>query len=311
MVNILTRGNIMAFITIKQASGIWQISERRIRTLCSEGRIEGAFLSGKTWNIPDDAQKPQDARVEKKEKEKIYFGKVDELKNKLDKLRPLTEGEMERLIEDFAVTFTYHSNAIEGNTLTLNETALVLQGVTIDKKPLRDHMEAIGHKQAFDYVCDIVRGKEEISEKLIKNIHDLVLMGKPQDKGVYRKVPVKISGSSHVPPEPYLVAEQMEDLILKKQSWQSKHIIEQIALTHLVFESIHPFIDGNGRTGRLLLNLELMENGYPPINIKYTDVKRYFDAFEKYHRYHDAKPMIALIRDYVLVRLQEYITILK
>lgn len=301
----------MAFITVKQASEKWGISERRIRTLCVEGRIDGVFMSGKTWNIPDNAQKPTDARVPKEEKTKIYFNKVDELKSQLDSCRPFTQGEMERLNEDFMVMFTYDSNAIGGNSLSGGETALVLQGVTINQKSLKDHMEAIGHKKAFEYITEVAKTKEDLSEDIIKKIHSLVLLDKPEDRGVYRKVPVSIIGSSYNPPQQYILPKKMEDLILKYKEWKNtRHIIEQVALMHLEFESIHPFIDGNGRTGRLLINLQLMQAGFPPIDIKQTDITRYFKAFEDYQENQNEKPMVNLIKEYVLDKLEKYINIL-
>ena len=120
-------------------------------------------------------------------------------KVELDKSRPLTQGELERLNEEFIIEYTYNSNAIEGNTLTLRETDLVLRGLTIDKKPLKDHMEAVGHKGAFDYVCELVREKVPIDERVIKQIHFLVLADKREDHGVYRRIPVRIMGAQHEP----------------------------------------------------------------------------------------------------------------
>ncbi len=149
---------------------------------------------------------------------------------------------------------------IEGNTLTLRETALVLQhGITIAEKPLKDHMEAIGHRDAFYFVEQLVKDKEPLSEYLIKQIHSLVLMNDNENRGKYRNVPVMILGAEFTPPQPYLIPVQIENLILDYPSLIKKmHIIEAIALFHLHFETIHPFIDGNGRTGRLLINLELI-----------------------------------------------------
>jgi len=156
------------FITVKQASEKWGISDRRIRTLCSNGKIPGAYQEGRGWKIPADATKPEDGRYKSKES---IFMQIDRKKKELDSKRPLTEGEVARLNEEFIVEYTYNSNAIEGNTLTLRETDLVLRGLTVDNKPLKDHMEAVGHKEAFDFVSDLVRKKEPISENIIKQIH--------------------------------------------------------------------------------------------------------------------------------------------
>lgn len=156
------------FMTVKQASEKWGISERRIRTLCSDGKISGAYQEKRMWHIPIDAVKPVDGRYKSQES---ILSQIDRKKAELDKCRPLTEGEVERLNEEFIVEYTYNSNAIEGNTLTLRETDLVLRGLTIAQKPLKDHMEAVGHKEAFDYISQLVKEKVPISESIIKQIH--------------------------------------------------------------------------------------------------------------------------------------------
>ena len=293
-------------MTTKQASEKWGISDRRIRILCAEGKIEGTELIGKTWYIPDTATKPADGRIKSNTN---YLSKILELKGVLDSKRPLTEGELERLKEEFIIEYTYNSNAIEGNTLTLRETEMVLRGLTIDKKPLKDHMEAIGHKEAFEYVSSLVKDNVPISENIIKQIHYLVLADKPQDRGAYRKVPVSIMGAKHTPVQPYLIEPKLQALL----EWYSKDnedFITKLAKFHIEFEAIHPFIDGNGRAGRLLVNLELMKLGYPPIDIKFADRIAYYNAFDSYHVKKDLKPMVNLFSKYLLERLQKYISIL-
>lgn len=133
-------------------------------------------------------------------------------------------------------------------------------------------MEAVGHKDAFLYVQELVKDKVPFSEAIIKQIHTLVLMDRPEDRGIYRRIPVRIMGAYHTPPEPAVVPELMENLI-DEFAKKKLHPIESAALFHLKFEGIHPFVDGNGRTGRLIMNLFLMQNGYPPINVKFTDRK--------------------------------------
>lgn len=294
------------FITVKQASEKWGISDRRIRTLCSNGKIPGAYQEGRGWKIPADATKPEDGRYKSKES---IFMQIDRKKKELDSKRPLTEGEVARLNEEFIVEYTYNSNAIEGNTLTLRETDLVLRGLTVDNKPLKDHMEAVGHKEAFDFVSDLVRKKEPISEKIIKQIHYLVLADKKEDRGVYRKVPVHIMGAKHEPVQPYLIEPKMEQLLQDFEK-NDEHIITKLARFHIEFEGIHPFIDGNGRTGRLLINLELMKAGYPPIDIKFTDRLAYYNAFDEYHEKHNLSAMEDLLAKYVNSRLDMYLKIL-
>ena len=135
------------YITVKQASKKWGISDRRVRVLCSEGKIPGAYQEGRTWKIPYDAIKPTDGRY------KITGTLIPILEEKLSNLkarRPLTEGELERLNEEFLTEYTYNSNAIEGNTLTLRETDMILKGLTINQKSLKEHLEVIGHKEAFE-----------------------------------------------------------------------------------------------------------------------------------------------------------------
>lgn len=301
----------MKYLTTQEIAKVWQMSDRRVRMLCAEEKIKGAKLINGIWQIPENTERPKRKNSSKPVGKAIDFKELDELKKQLSNMRPLTDGELKRLNEEFMINFTYNSNAIEGNTLTLNETNLVLQGITIDKKPLKDHMDAIGHKEAFYFILDLVKEKTEITESIIKKIHSLVLMDSPQDKGIYRKVPVIISGASVNPPQPYLIEKQMEDLIIKLKDWQSyKHIIEQVALFHLKFESIHPFIDGNGRAGRLVLNLMLMQNGLLPINIKFSDRKKYYDCFEKYHKNHNPTAMINLIKKLEREQLEYYINLL-
>lgn len=300
----------MNYIKVSQAAEKWGLSARRVRILCQENKIEGVIRNGNLYMIPENAQKPADGR-KKASRQVISFEKIKELKAELDTRRPLTQGELERLNEEFMIEFTYNSNAIEGNTLTLQETAMVLEGITIDQKPLKDHLEAVGHKDAFLYVQDIVSNKMPLTEFVIKNIHSLVLMNKPEDKGVYRRVPVRIMGAFTEPVQPYMIEPKITELLDENEKRKATmNIIERVARFHLEFESIHPFIDGNGRTGRLLMNFELMQNGYPPINVKFSDRKRYYDAFDSYSRNHDATPMTNLITEYVTERLEQYLRVI-
>lgn len=238
---------------------------------------------------------------------------VDVLKNEINSLRPLNETEIKRLCDEFAIEITYNSNAIEGNSLTLRETALILQeGITISQKPLREHLDIIGFKDAFDFIMDCSERERELTEGLIKDIHALVLMNDAKNRGIFRRVPVKIFASTHNPPKPSLIKSYMEKLILHYSEWLKElPAIEAIARFHL-FESIHPFIDGNGRTGRLILNLELVKHGYLPVDIKVTDAERYYQCFDNY-RVNDLNPemMTELIAEYEKTQLQKYIAIVE
>lgn len=294
------------YITVKEAAKKWSISDRRVRILCKSGKIEGAYKSGRAWKIPIDAVKPSDGRYKSAAS---ITPIIEEKLEALKKRRPLTEGELERLNEDFLVEYTYNSNAIEGNTLSLRETDMVLRGLTIAQKSLREHLEVIGHKEAFDYVRELVRDKAPLSEKIIKDIHYLVLSDKKDDRGVYRRVPVRIMGAAHEPVQPYMIIPRMEKL-LEEYKESKEDIVTKLARFHVEFESIHPFIDGNGRTGRLLVNLELMKAGYPPIDIKFTDRMKYYKAFDEYHVNGNLSAMADLFAKYLNQRLDLYLSIL-
>lgn len=294
------------YITVKQTAEKWGISDRRVRILCSEGKIPGAYQDGRSWKIPYDAIKPTDGRYKnKKSLIPIIEGKLELLK----KRRPFTEGELERLNEEFLTEYTYNSNAIEGNTLTLRETDMVLRGLTIDQKSLKEHLEVIGHKEAFDYVRQLVSESVQMSEKVIKDIHYLVLADKKEDRGIYRRVPVRIMGAAHEPVQPYLIIPKMEEL-LEQYKNSKEDIVTKLARFHIEFEGIHPFIDGNGRTGRLLVNLELMKAGYPPIDIKFTDRLKYYQAFDEYYLKNNISAMADMFARYLNQKIDLYLSIL-
>ncbi len=297
----------MEYMKVSKTAEKWGISARRVRVLCAEGKIDGVIRKGNLYMIPANAVKPTDRR---KGRTGLLLD-IEKKRDRLAEMRPLTHGEAERLAQEFMVDFTYNSNAIEGNTLTLKETAMALEGMTIDQKPLKDHLEAVGHRDAFLYVQEIAKNEVDLSEYVIKNIHALVLMNRPEDKGQYRRIPVRIMGAYTEPLQPYLIEPKMSELLATNEERKTgMTTVERIARFHLEFEGIHPFIDGNGRTGRLILNLELIRNGFPPINVKFTDRKRYYDAFDAFYRDNDAGAMIDLIAEYVDERLDEYLNVL-
>ena len=294
------------YIAVKQAAEKWGVSDRRVRTLCSEGKILGAYKEGRSWKIPSYVVKPTDGRYKNTESIIPIIEKKLEV---LKEMRPLTEGELERLNEEFLVEYIYNSNAIEGNTLTMRETDMVLRGLTIDQKSLKEHLEVIGHKEAFDYVRQLVSENIEISESVIKDIHYLVLSDKKNDRGRYRKIPVRIMGAANEPVQPYMIIPKMEEL-LEEYKNSKEDIVTKLARFHIEFEGIHPFIDGNGRTGRLLINLELMNAGYPSIDIKFTDRLKYYEAFDEYHVKHNISAMADMFAKYLNQRLDLYLAIL-
>jgi Fic family protein len=241
------------------------------------------------------------------------FTQIEELRNRLKSLRPLNQTELKRLREEFMIENTYNSNAIEGNTLTLRETALILQeGITVAGKHIREHLEVIGHKNAFEYMAELAEADSVLTERTIRELHSLVLMNDVKNRGVYRSVDVAILGAARTPPPHYLVREQIEQLMsvydeLKREG----HIIEAVAEFHLRFENIHPFIDGNGRTGRLVLNLELIKAGFLPVNIKFTDRNKYYDCFDDYSNGRASNALITLLSDYEAAELSKYIAMLE
>lgn len=208
---------------------------------------------------------------------------INTLKGRLDQDPALKSVRIEEALE---LEYTFNSNRIEGNTLTLQETQLVIhEGLTISGKSMREHLEAINHNEAIGFIKTLASPGTVLNERLVKQIHQLVLRGiDPENAGIYRKVPVMIPGSAHVPPQPYLIPKKMEELF----EWYNGnrtllHPVHLAAEMHERLVNVHPFIDGNGRTSRLVMNLILIGAGYPIANIP-GDSKsrlRYFEALEK------------------------------
>lgn len=240
------------------------------------------------------------------------FTEIDNKKAKLDSLRPLPPNTLKSIREKLLLDWNYNSNAIEGNTLTLIETKVVLEGITIGGKTLREHLEIINHQEAILYVEDIVRNNERFSETQIKNIHKLVLKGMNDEfAGIYRKENVIISGANHVPPPHYLLNDEME--IFLKWYWETGitlHPVELAAKIHTDFVKIHPFIDGNGQTARLLLNLELMKNGYPPIIIKNVKRVAYYSAIDIAHTQNNYQDFLIIVTEELNNSLDLYLELL-
>jgi Fic family protein len=210
----------------------------------------------------------------------------DEMLSEWDSFKPLNATRLRKMEEYFHLNYTYESNRIEGNTLTLQETLLVIKdGITIGGKSVREHLEAINHSEAVDYIKEVVQGKIELTERLLKHIHYLVLKAiDKENAGTYRSVGVRISGSTHIPPEPFLLTRLMEEVFeFYEKNKKIMHPIILAAEMHERIVHIHPFIDGNGRTTRLVMNLILLQNGFPIGNIKGERSARinYYAALEK------------------------------
>lgn len=251
-----------------------------------------------------------------KQELQTLLNECDCLKIRLQELRPLPASALQKIENALAIEYTYESNRIEGNTLTLQETELVVnEGVTVSGKSMREHLEAINHAEAIDYIKDFAKNGIEISQRTIKEIHALVLHGiNRENAGCYRNVPVMISGSRHIPPQPYMIEKLMEDFMLRFMEMENQNIHPVLIAAYLHDElvRIHPFIDGNGRTSRLLMNLYLLRNGYSLVNIKGTnDAKvRYYKALESSHTEHDPEQFQELVAEAEKESLTRYLQIL-
>ncbi len=306
----------MQYISIIEASKKWDISDRRIRVLCSEGRIEGAVKIGRNWSIPNDAVKPADGREGKKKGYiglKYDFNGIDSLKDQIDRHRPLSKNLAASLHEKLVVEWTYNSNAIEGNTLTMSETKVVLEGITIGGKSMVEHLETINHREAILFIEDLIASKEELIEWNLKSIHALILKGiDNRNAGKYRSENVLISGAKHIPPKHFDVDSMMQKLIQEySRDWFHLHPVVRATLLHGEFVKIHPFIDGNGRTARLLLNFELMKNGYTPIIIKNVQRSLYYDVLDFAHMTMDYGPFINMVADLVAESEELWLSVLE
>lgn len=256
------------------------------------------------------------------QKKEHIQGLSDELKDKLsdcDKLlmkwksnRPLNITQIRKMEEYFRVNYTYESNRIEGNTLTMQETHLVVnQGITIGGKSMREHLEAINHSEAIDYLYDLVGRQVDLNERVLKELHNLVLKGIDRENaGRYRNVPVRIGGSEFVPAQPYLVPKLMEDVFAFYE--EQKNIMHPVVLAAEMHErivTVHPFIDGNGRTSRLVMNLILLSHGYTIANLKGDNVSRlnYYTCLENSQVNNSKDSFIGLIADSVIQSLNDHL----
>lgn len=214
---------------------------------------------------------------------KIY-DRIIRKRKELDSLRPPSKAALKRLEEQFAIELAYNSNAIEGNTLSLRETKLVIEeGITIKGKPLREHFEAINHQKAFMSLENVVKRKIKITEQVIKDIHKIILTGIDDEyAGRYRDVNVRIIGAIKSPPRFEKVQKRMGEFIDEiRTNPEGLNVIELAGLIHYRLVEIHPFTDGNGRTARLIMNLFLMSHGYPITLVLKVDKKKYYDRLRK------------------------------
>ena len=212
---------------------------------------------------------------------------IDKLKKCLDSFRPLTPAEARNLSDAFDLEYTFESNRIEGNSLTLAETQVVLEhGVTVAGKPLLHHLEAINHRDALLLVKKLVAKNAPLTPSVLLDINRMILKGSvyEEESGRFRNRRVSIRGSRHVPPNYVVVPDQMTTLFANFQAWQAakKHPVEIAADLHFQLVRIHPFVDGNGRSARLMMSFWLLQNGYTIANLSGENSQRirYYDALE-------------------------------
>ena len=237
---------------------------------------------------------------------------LDQLQRELNALRTY---DSYRIAQALELEYTFESNRIEGNTLTLRETDLVInEGLTVSGKSMREHLEAVNHQEAISYIKELVQRKIQINEREVLAIHNLILRGiQPEYAGKYRDIQVMIKGSAHMPPQPFLVKDEM----IKYFEWYEQHKdklhpVLLAAEMHERLVTIHPFVDGNGRTSRLIMNLILLSKGYVIANIKgdYETRMKYYDALEQVQTNQSQETFHHFIVDVEIDCLKRYLTIL-
>ncbi|MEY4012610.1 MAG: hypothetical protein RIT22_1734 [Bacteroidota bacterium] len=240
------------------------------------------------------------------------LAQIDILKAKLDTFRQFDSYRISQALE---LEYTFESNRIEGNTMTLRETDLVInEGLTISGKSMREHLEAINHQEAIAFIKELMNKNTSLIEREVLSIHNLILRGiHPEDAGRYRKVQVMIKGSAHMPPQPFLVAKEMEDYFIWYETNKNKlHPIVLAAEMHERLVTIHPFIDGNGRTSRLVMNLILLQHGYVIANIKgdYENRMHYYQALETAQTQNNKEEFILFVAQMEKESLERYLEII-
>ena len=237
------------------------------------------------------------------------LARIDEKKKKLDSFRPLPSTLVNNLEEWLKISLTYSSNAIEGNTLSHSETALIVEkGITIGGKTIKEHLEAINHAKAIDFIKDLARkNRKALLLDGILAIHRIILQGiDPANAEFFRTVGVRTLGSNKVFPN-YLKVPSLMDEFIKWLTTVQDHPVKIAAMAHFKLVNIHPFVDGNGRTARLLMNLILLQNGFPLAIIKKENRKLYIDSLETANNTNDLSQFYEIIFQAVEYGLDKYL----
>ncbi len=267
----------------------------------------------KAMQVAEDQIKYQASKKRKNSSSlQSVLDEIDILKSELNKFRTY---DSYRIAQALELEYTFESNRIEGNTLTLRETDLVInEGLTVSGKSMREHLEAINHQEAIGYIKHLMEKNSSINEREVLSIHNLILRGiNPDDAGRYRKVQVMIKGSTFMPPQPFMVSKQMEDYFYWYEN--NKNILHPVVLAAEMHErlvTIHPFIDGNGRTSRLVMNLILLSHGYVIANIKgdYDSRMKYYQTLEKAQTSFDKEDFLIFIAQNEKESLERYLSII-
>jgi len=238
--------------------------------------------------------------------------RVDHLKEVLDAERPFSEGALKELQDYYKIGLTWSSNALEGNTLTMSETKVVLEdGLTVGGRPLRDFYETVGHGEAFDHMLTLA-GERQIRVEDIKALHRLFYRKVDEPwAGVWRDRPVFVTGSSYVFPAPAEIESEMQ--LLEDWAFHERerlHPVEYAALLHLKLVSVHPFLDGNGRVSRLVMNLSLLQDGYQMAIIPPICRAEYLDAVRRYQLQQDSGKFVSFITQRVVETEKEILRLL-
>ena len=278
--------------------------------MCANGEMEGVIQKGHEYRIPVDAKKPVDKRkLPHKGKYGRYaecFRVVDIQRLELEAMPPLSAKEAQRAHDDFTTDFVYQSNALAGNSLTRDETALVLLGRTIDGKAQSEQREACGLRDALSHIEERARKKTGLTQADLRTLHALAMTDQPDTPSFYRCIPDACVRTELSPTQPVLVAQRMTELLAQNEKREKTlHPLERIALLYLEFAEIRPFPDGNGRIGRLMINLELLRCGYPAISISPDDRRRHEDAFAAFARNGKGDQMVRLVAAQVDQRLTQ------